>query len=443
MTDRRAILVAMSGVRVYNQELLALGLTLPGFVERSKVIASLPSLGLLTIAAHTPPNWDVSYEDVDELTDDFIETLIHDRPDVVAVSSLTARIRESYKLSDRLREAGITTVVGGLHATALPRECAEHFDAVVQGDGETHWPQLLQDFETGKLRSIYTSGTMHKLEDARIPRYDLLDFDHYNRITIQTTRGCPLDCAFCAASRLLGPYRRKPMEQVERELQSILDQWPRPFIELADDNTFVNKTWSKQLLHLFKRYPLKWFTETDVSIADDPDLLDLLAESNCAQVLIGFESATPESLVGIDRNDWKRKRYDQYLDAIDTIQSRGISVNGCFVLGFDADTPDTFEQTRDFILASGLTETQITILTPFPGTRLYGDLKQQNRLLKDAPWEQCTLFDLTFQPANFSVHEFNEAFAQLMHDVYAPSVVAERRRHFRDLRKNRNQSTTL
>lgn len=431
----------MSGVRVQNQELMALGLTLPGFVERSQVIASLPSLGLLTLAAHTPPHWNVTYTELDQYQESDITAILDQQPDIVAFSALTARINETYALAQRFRQAGITVVIGGLHVTALPQEAQPYVDVVIQGEGERIWEQLLNDFEQQQVQPLYSSLTTPKynfpLHQARIPRYDLLDLSNYNRLTLQTTRGCPLHCSFCAASRTLSAYKKKPLEHIQRELDAIFALWDRPFIELADDNTFVDKKWSKELLKLFGQYKMKWFTETDISVAYDEELLELLAASNCAQVLIGFETSEAEGLKGIDRNDWKYRQFEQYLTAIEKIQSYGISVNGCFIIGFDTDTPESLKRTEEFILSSGLSEVQLTLLTPFPGTDLYTRLKQQNRLLADEYWDKCTLFDLTFVPKHFTVEELEAEFQGLMSRVYAPEVVSQRKRHFRQLLRNK------
>ena len=441
LKNYKAILVSMSGVRVYNTRLMELGLTLPGFVERSKVIASLPSLGLLSIAAYTPDNWEIEYLELDQLQDDEIEKLIARQPDLVAFSALTARINETYRLAARFRKAGITVVIGGLHASALPEEAMLHADSVIQGEGELIWPVLLQVVENRNLKSLYSSlkdkAYVCNLNEYRIPRYDLLDITNYNRLTIQTTRGCPLNCSFCAASRTISSYKKKPIGQIEKELDKLHELWPRPFIELADDNTFVDKKWSKELLRLFRNYKMKWFTETDISIAYDEELLQLLKESNCAQVLIGFETATQESLHGVDRNNWKYRQFDNYYKAIDKIQSYGISVNGCFILGFDSDTTATFQKTEQFIKNSNLSEVQITLLTPFPGTGLYKQLKQEDRLISNNYWEKCTLFDLTFRPKNMTMEEMTAGFEQLMQSVYSPEQVKKRKLKFRDLIKNK------
>src|SRR5262245_18465869 len=159
---------------------------------------------------------------------------------------------------------------------------------------------------------------------------------------VQTPRGCPLHCEFCAASRVFGGFKIKPLEAVVWEIREIKKRWTRPFIELADDNTFVNKKWSKDLVRAIAEENVHWFTETDVSVAEDPELLDLLARSGCRQLLIGFESPRAASLEGLEAHNWKSRRHDQYRRAIDAIQSRGISVNGCFIVGLDQDTSDIF-----------------------------------------------------------------------------------------------------
>ena len=195
----------MSGVRVFNKRLLDLGLTLPGFVERSEVIASLPSLGLLTLAAHTPENWKVIYKELDYFSESEIIEIINEKPDIIAFSSLTARINETYKLSQRFREIGITVAIGGLHVTALPNEAQQFADIIIQGEGEIIWEAILKDYENNSIKSFYSSllnsvYTFH-FNSCKIPKYELLDISKYNRLTIQTTRGCPLNCNFCAAGK--------------------------------------------------------------------------------------------------------------------------------------------------------------------------------------------------------------------------------------------------
>jgi len=441
MEEYKVVLIAMSGVRVYNEKLLNTGLTLPGFVDRSKVIASLPSLGLLTLAAHTPKNWEVVYRELDNYTEEEIQEILELKPDIIAFSSLTARINETYELSKRFRENGITVVIGGLHVSALPDEAKKHADVIVQGEGELSWGAVLYDFENNCLKQVYSSLSEptydFQLKNSKVPKYELLEISKYNRLTIQTTRGCPRNCNFCAASRTISAYKKKPIKLIKKELDAIFKIWDKPFIELADDNTFVDKKWSKKLLKLFAKYKMRWFTETDISIAYDDELLELLAKSNCSQILIGFESINSDSVKDLD-SGWKYKQFDNYTKAIDKIQSYGISVNGCFILGFDSDTKETFLETEKFIKESNLTDVQITLLTPFPQTDLYLQLQKEGRLLP-INWNKCTLFDVMFVPKNFTVEELENEFQKLMTNIYTDELVKERKKRYKKIRMHRKK----
>jgi radical SAM superfamily enzyme YgiQ (UPF0313 family) len=219
----------------------------------------------------------------------------------------------------------------------------------------------------------------------------------------------------------------KPLDCIRAELEAVLEIWPTPLIELADDNTFVSRKWALGLARLLAQYPIRWFTETDLSVADDDELLDALAESGCAQLLIGLESVDPVALDQADSRHWKQKQCHDYVAKIRKIQAHGITVNGCFILGFDHDDGRVFERTKAFVHDSGLSEVQITILTPFPGTQLYERLKSEGRLLRPVFWDACTLFDVTFQPRLMSVSEFEDRFRGLMLDLYNPEESARRK----------------
>jgi radical SAM superfamily enzyme YgiQ (UPF0313 family) len=422
-------LVAMSGIRACDEELLRLGLTLPGFVERSKTIASLPSLGLLTLAGMTPSEYQCEYFEIEDIRK--LDAL-PDGFDLVAVSTYSAQVQEAYELADRYRADGVPVVMGGLHVTALPEEAAEHCDAVVIGEGETAWRKVLQDAESGNLKGRYTAEDDFPLAEAPMPAYELLEPDKYNRLTVQASRGCPFQCEFCASSILLtGRYKQKPVDRVLAEVDRIRQLWRRPFLEFADDNAFVNKRYWKELLRGLKGRHVRWFAETDLSVHEDDELLGLMRESGCAQVLIGFESPVETGLPGLElKTDWKRKHWPQYREAVSRIQSRGIRVNGCFVLGLDGHTPEVFDQVHDFAVQTELFDVQITIQTPFPGTPLYQRLKREDRLLHDGRWERCTLFDINYRPQPMTVDELRAGFHRLAVELYSDEITQWRRENF-------------
>lgn len=433
-------LIAMSGVRVRTEELAKLGVTLPGFVNRGKVIASLPSLGLLTVAALTPPDVEVEYIEYDALPD---EDTPLERFDLVGLSSFTARIEATYHLADRYRAMGVPVVLGGLHVSLMPEEAAQHADAIVVDGAEGAWPQLVEDFKAGCMKKRYQGlrKDVFKPDNYVKPRFDLLKGRPYNRVTVQTSRGCPINCEFCAASlRITSSFQQKPVDLVIEELKAATEVFESPFVEFADDNTFVNKKWGKQLLREMAPLNLRWFTETDISVADDPELLDLMAKAGCKQILIGLESPSVGGLLEIDPHNWKAKRFDNYLSAISRIQAAGISVNGTFVLGLDSHTTDVFEELRDFIRTSNLLEVQLTVQTPFPGTPLYERLRRDGRLLTDRYWDRCTLFDVNYIPAKMSVEELEAGFVWLSSEVYSEEDFNRRKRHFMDLTKDRLQA---
>lgn len=427
----RIALIAMSGVRAYNPVLRELGLTLPGFAERGKTIASLPSLSLLTLAALTPDHHEVEYFEVDD-----IEEL--DRLpdcDVAAFSSYTAQIKDAYTLADIYRAEGVPTVIGGLHVSVLPDEALQHCDAVVVGEGETSWPRVIADMETGNLAGVYSSdGVEYELSESPIPRFDLLVPEDYNRLTVQTQRGCPWQCEFCASSILLtSRFKQKPIPRVIREIDAIKSIWTdEPFVELADDNTFVNKRYGRELAEAMGGLGVRWFTETDVSVAEDTELLRLLGEAGCRELLIGFESPSEQGLEGLElKQNWKRKQFDRYRRVVEVVQSHGIAVNACFILGLDGDGPEVFEAVEQFVEEALPFDVQITALTPFPGTPLYQRLLTEDRILDPGAWEKCTLFDVNFQPKQMSVDEAERRGLALGMRLYSKQATDRRRAGFK------------
>jgi radical SAM superfamily enzyme YgiQ (UPF0313 family) len=433
---KRIGFIAMSGVRAHNPELTALGLTLPGFVDRNRIVASLPSLGLLTLAGITPERFDVEYHEIADLRQ---RSELPDHFDLVAISTFTAQLKEAYVVADFYKSRGIPVVMGGITVSSLPMEVQAHCTSVVVGEGESLWPEVLNDFENGALKPFYVQSPRGQfdLRDAPMPRFDLLDPNKYNRITVQTSRGCPHQCEFCASSILLtSRYKLKPVEKVIAEIQEIEKIWPRPFIEFADDNSFVHREHYKKLLRELAGENLRWFTEADVRIAQDDELLGLMRDSGCQQVLIGLETPRAASLDGLElRANWKLRQQESYKAAIARIQSYGITVNGCFILGLDGDTPEVFDEVCEFVKDSNLYEVQITFLTPFPGTPLYQRLKREGRLIREGAWELCTLFDINFLPKSMSVDELQSGFLNLAKRLYSESETNERRRKFKTMLK--------
>lgn len=423
--------LAMSGIRAHDPELLRLGLTLPGFVDRSKVIASLPSLGLLYLAAVTPTGHDLAYYEAEA---DGKEPPAVYGCDLVAISTFSAQVEEAYAIADRLRSAGVRVAMGGLHVSVLPEEASRHADDVIVGEGENVWPAVVAAAGRHEPPRVWRAADFPPVHVATlpVPRYDLLDGRPYNRFTVQTSRGCPWRCEFCASTVMLRqPYRKRPVDAVMRDVDAVLRLRPDAFFEFADDNTFVDKAWGKRLCRALAERRVKWFTETDISVADDDELLELMAEAGCRQVLVGLESPDPKSLQGLElRADFKARRASRYLQSVRRIQSHGITVNGCFVLGLDGHTTDVFEQVADFADEAGLYDVQITVQTPFPGTPLYDRLRRAGRLIKPDAWKLCTLFDVNYEPIGMTADELAKGMRWLTTRLYSAEATERRRRRF-------------
>jgi radical SAM superfamily enzyme YgiQ (UPF0313 family) len=221
------------------------------------------------------------------------------------------------------------------------------------------------------------------------------------------------------------------VEKVIAEIHAIKKIWSNPFIEFADDNSFVNHRHSKELIRALIPEKIKWFTETDISVADDDELLGLMRDSGCKQILIGLESPRKSNMIDLEmQTNFKLKHHDRYKDAIAKIQSYGITVNGCFVLGFDGDTPEVFKEVYDFAREAGLYEVQVTLMTAFPGTPLYNRLRKEGRLIKERAWNLCTLFDINHTPLGMSVDELRDGFHWLVEALYNEKETHARRRKF-------------
>lgn len=418
--------VPLSGFRVREEELLALGMTLPGLAARGRAIGDLPALGVLTLAGMLPDGWTAGYRSAPRVDDALVAAILDAAPDLVAISCLTASAPEAYALGRILRAHDVPTVIGGLHATALPDEAALHCDAVVVGDGEAVWPRVLADLEAGNLAPRYDAVGRFPLASAPLPRFDLVGSPR-SRSTLQTQRGCPLACEFCAASRLLGPYREKPAEQVARELDSLFKGERPGSLELADDNSFVTPGRAEALAAVFAGRGIRWFTESDWRIGEQPAALDALAAAGLVQMLVGIESL-PFRHPGMGP---KRESMTRILDAVAAIQEAGIAVNGCFIVGADGETDASLDRLVEFLLASPFAEIQVTLETPFPGTPLHTRLARQGRILANRDWSYYTLFDVVHEPDSMSVGSLEAGFRRVLATLFAPgpsAARAERRR---------------
>jgi len=348
-------------------------------------------LGLAMVAALTPPEVEVS------LTDENVTVIDFEKgADLVGITALTGTAQRAYEIADTFRARGVKVILGGIHPSVLPEEASQHADAVVIGEAEGIWSNLIKDFKANKLQRVYRQHERPSLLGLPIPRRDLFTEEAYFlRHTISTTRGCPYSCSFCSVTSFFGhTYRCRPVEEILKEVETFND---RKLIGFVDDNIGGNPKFAKELFRALVPYKIKWVGQASVTIARDDELLKLAAASGCLGLLIGFESLSPANLAAVGK---RINVVDEYENVIRKIHSHGIAIHGLFIFGFDEDDEDVFKRTVRFAQKMRLETAQFGCLAPYPGTALCESLEKAGRIItKD--WSQYG-YNLVFEPKPMS-----------------------------------------
>jgi len=346
--------------------------------NRKRKKALFPPLGMAVVAALTPPEVEVSLTDENVTAIDFQK-----ETDLVGITALTPTAQRAYEIADAFRARGVKVVLGGIHPSFLPEEAGQHADAVVIGEAEGIWPELIEDFKTKKLQKVYRQHKRPNLLNLPIPRRDLFaDGAYFVPHTISTTRGCPYSCSFCSVSFFFGRnYRCRPIQEILKEVETFNE---RKLIGFVDDNIVGKPKFAKELFRALIPYKIKWGSQASVAIAEDDELLKLAAASGCIALLIGFESLSPANLAAVGK---RINVVDEYENVIRKLHSYGIAIFGSFILGLDEDDEDVFQRTVRFAQKMRLEQASFGFLTPYPGTALYESLDKAGRIVtKD--WSQ-------------------------------------------------------
>jgi len=372
----------------------------------------VPPLGLATNASYIPDRYDVV------IVDENVKQAIHSDADLAAVTANTITARRAYQLCAEFRAKGVPTVLGGIHPSAVPEEAGRYADAVVAGNGENVWDELLEDFERGRLKKVYRPETFD-LAQSEVPRRDLFK-SRYFFDSLQTSRGCPFDCEFCSVTRFYGgEYRYKPLEIIRKELESLRTR----NVLLVDDNILgVGEKAEQRAVKLFEllgEYGLHWIGQASINIVYNSELLRLAQESGAKAFYIGFESLNEDFLRAANKRQNLKKGAGSYKDVIKRIHDHGIAVLASFIYGTDFDTRDSLLRLAEFISESKIDAASVKPLTPFPGTRLYERLRQQGRLLNNHYWLEDPYPLFTFEPKKLSLQELAEATLDFL-DMYNP-----------------------
>jgi radical SAM superfamily enzyme YgiQ (UPF0313 family) len=378
-----------------------------------------PPLHLPYLAAVTPRHYQI------EVIDENIEPFQPRKADIVGVTAYTPSVYRAYQLAQVYRKKSIPTIMGGIHVSMMPDEAMRYCDSVVVGEAENIWPKVLEDFEAGKLQKQYT-GTWADMESLPIPRRDILQNPYYRWGSIQTSRGCPMNCSFCSVTAFNGRrFRRRNLDSVIEELEQIPQKW----ISMNDDNIIgYGKKDMEWIYSFFSRILEKgikknFFAQASILFGENRKLIRLAARAGLKVVFSGIESINPKTLQSYRKIiNLENLQQGRYKELISNIRKEGIVFFGGFVIGSDDDDRSVFYPTLKFIQSSRIDILQTSKLTPLPGTPLWNSLQKEGRILthnfpKD--WEEYRFSRLVFKPVKISIEDAYEGFVYLRKRYYS------------------------
>jgi radical SAM superfamily enzyme YgiQ (UPF0313 family) len=366
-----------------------------------------PPLGLLTIANILRSENDVVVENEN------VQDIVYDKPDIVGISVTVDTLPRAVEIAEKFRETGAVVVAGGIHITTAADTIGEScFDVLCIGEAEGTWADIIEDYKNGRLKKRYICGGKLRGEDITAPAYDLIDKENYLYCNIvHTSRGCPFRCDFCYNSAFERRYINRDIDAVIDDIKMVGSK----HIMFIDDNFAGSRKWTMDFLKAINPMKLKWNAAVSINAAYDGELLDMMRESGCRSLFIGFESINPESISGVHKV--QNSTYD-YERAVKAIHDRGIMINASFVFGLDGDTKDTFKATLDWIVKNKIETVTSHILTPYPGTALYKRLKEDGRIIT----EDLSLYNtahVVFKPASMSEDELYRGYIWIYKQIYS------------------------
>jgi len=366
-------------------------------------------LGLLVLAGLTPKEWDITIFDENVALPDY-NTLA--KPDLVGITAFTSQATRAYDIAAQYRLLNVPVVMGGIHTTMCSAEAMERVDAVVKGEAESVWHEVLSDCRNKTLKKLYT-GVRLDLASVPAARHELLP-KGYHFGSIQTSRGCPLSCSFCSVTAFNGgQFRRRPVENVISEFKSIREK----NILIVDDNLIGTRKdhieYTKTLLREMIKAKLHkhWIAQVTINMADDDELLVLAKKAGCMGVFVGFETVSAEGLAEVSKK-FATSNNRNMKTSVRNIQKHGISVLGSFILGLDVDTIGSGSQIAQTARAYGLDILNVMVLTPLPGTRLWNTVEAEGRLIVNSFPHDWKYFTLTFPVALFKKLSWKELVAE-------------------------------
>ncbi|MGD9078637.1 MAG: radical SAM protein [Desulfobacterales bacterium] len=368
----------------------------------------LPQMSLALLASLTPPEIDVS------ITDELVQPIdFNKEADLIGITVNTKTALRAYEIADRYRSRGVPVVLGGIHPKVARHEAMQHANAIVLGEAEGKWMQLLEDFRNDRLKTVYGSDKFPSLKLSPFPKRELFQSDKYDTLNlVQTSRGCPYTCHFCSVSSHYGKgIRMRPVDSVIAEIKTLKGNE----IFFVDDNIVGKSQNARQLFTRLIPLKKKWIGQASITVANKKKLLKLLHKSGCEGLFVGFETNSIDSLEEIGK---LQNIKTNYIESIKMLHDNGISVLGSFIVGFDSDDKSCFENLAEFVVRSKIDVVDISILTPYPGTVLYEKMKAQRRLLEDKWWLKYHADEVVFKPKLMTREELYQGRISTLREIY-------------------------
>jgi len=387
-----------------------------GFFDKTvlTMFSILPTLYARQIAAITPKNHSVTV-----INERYSKINYDASYDIININFTTSTAPRAYKIADAFRNKDVTVVLSGLHASAVPEEAKQHADSVLLGRGELNWLTLLDDFENNEVKPFYQSIKYDNSVHIPPTNIDLPGFVVTG--AIEATRGCPYKCEFCPEANIPGSshFYSRPVNKVISEIKAILQKT----LMFYDTTLTINPSYTKSLFKKMKGLNKKFFCNGNSDVlANDVELVKLSKDAGCVAWLIGFESVSQKT---IDEIGKRTNKVEEYFQAVKNIHDNGMVVVGCFMFGFDTDTPDVFDETLKTIKELEIDVADFCVLTPFPGTPIFNRLENEGRILtKD--WSKYTLKNVVFKPKNMTTDELINGIRKMYTEFYSTPYTVKR-----------------
>ncbi|MDP7637342.1 MAG: radical SAM protein [Phycisphaerae bacterium] len=404
-------------MRLINPRSKLSTITMPEIIRRmtfSRRALFMP-LNLAICAAVVPDGWDVEIVDENITAQDHVPAA--DGVDAVGIGAMTTQANRAYALADGYRSLGVPVILGGIHPSVMPDEALSHATIVCKGDAESTLSHALVDLAAGTPKRIY-DWVEYGQAPIVTPRKDLLDSREYLVFNpIQTTRGCPHGCTFCTTPAVFGRrFRQRDIGDIVEEMRQAKEQFNTRVFIFSDDDVAGNHKWAMELFEAIRPLGIKWASQCDILIAHNSKLLKAMRDSGCLGVILGLESPKGSTLIAAGK---RYVRAEEYLRNIRKIQSYSISIWGSFIFGFDGDDWRDCMNAVRFAQKAKLCMSCYPILTPYPGTELFRQYRDEGRLLS-RDWDRYNGATVVFEPKRMSIDELRHAQMAAFHEFYTP-----------------------